>query len=488
MQNDSRRETMQVFFLLSLAIATYANSLLNGFIYDDIQQILENPYVHSFRHVRGIFTTSVWSFQGAEGILSYYRPLMTFGYMICWKFFGSIPLGYHIVSVVMNGVIVLLVFFVGRRLFRDDMVAFAAAAIFALHPVHTESVAWVAGVTDLELTFFYLVTFWLFLDMSRVGSPRVWLRSILMTASSALALLSKEQAATLPVLATLYEHFYRDDRAETTFYQKFSRYGTLWATVSVYLLVRSHFLGAFLPGTRHDSVSHYEVILSALSLVGKYIGKLLWPAHLALFYDIHKSTTLFQPGVILGLASLVVCCLLFIWTGMRRPASFALVWFLLTLAPVLNMRWMVSNVFAERYLYLPSVGFSWLAAYGVRKLWLFLDPRPAVLRGALAFSLGAIGIVCVIKTVRQNTVWRDQETFIRHSLASSSDGGFTRANLGAIDWDRGDVAGAEREWLQAFSEQPKNTSPPVAPAPLWRPRPPEPCGIQPFSPAECTSP
>jgi len=455
-KNQSRREINQVCFLLFLALATYANSLLNGFIYDDSQQILENPYVHSFRHVREIFTTSVWSFQGAEGILSYYRPLMTFGYMICWKFFGSVPLGYHIVSVVMNAVIVLLVFFVGRRLFRDDVVAFAAAAIFALHPVHTESVAWVAGVTDLELTFFYLLTFWLFLDISRVGTPQVWLRSILMTASFGLALLSKEQAATLPVLATLHEHFYRDDHAATTFYQKFSRYGALWATVSVYLLVRSHLLGAFLPGTRHESVSYYEVILSAVSLVGKYIGKLLWPVHLALFYDIHKSTSLFQPTVILGLVSLAVCCLLFIWTGMRGPASFAVVWFLLTLAPVLNMRWMVSNVFAERYLYLPSVGFSWLAAYGVRKLWLLLDLRPAVWRGALAFSLGALGIVCVIKTVRQNMVWRDQETFIRHSLASSSDGGFTRANLGAIDWDRGDMAGAEREWLQAFSEQPKN--------------------------------
>src|ERR1700730_16482780 len=316
MKNDSRRETTQVCFLLFLAIATYANSLLNGFIYDDFQQIVENPYVHSFRHARAIFTTSVWSFQGAEGILSYYRPLMTFGYMICWRLFGSVPLGYHIVSVVMNGAIVLLVFFLARRLFHDDVLSFIAATIFALHPVHTESVAWVAGVTDLELTFFYLLTFWLFLDISRVGSPHVWLRRFLMTASFVLALLSKEQAVTLPVLATLYEHFYRDDRAETTSSEKFSRYGVLWATVSVYLVVRAHLLGGFLPGTRRESVSYYEVVLSASSLFGKYVGKLLWPSHLALFYDIHKSTSLFQPGVLLGLASLLFCFALFVWTGM----------------------------------------------------------------------------------------------------------------------------------------------------------------------------
>jgi len=455
-RNDSRRETTQVCFLLLLALATYANSLLNGFIYDDFQQIVENPYVHSFRHVRAIFTTSVWSFQGAEGILSYYRPLMTFGYMLCWQVFGSVPLGYHIVSIVMNGVIVLLVFFLTRRLFHDDALSFIAATIFALHPVHTESVAWVAGVTDLELTLFYLLTFWLFLDLSRVGRPGLWIRRILMAASFGLALLSKEQAATLPLLATLYEHFYRDDRGETTLREKVSRYGELWALLGVYILVRSRLLGALLPGSRRESVSYYEVVLSAASLVGKYIGKLLWPIHLALFYDIHKSTSLFQQGVILGIASLFVCAVLFVWIGMQRPASFAVVWFLLTLAPVLNIRWMVSNVFAERYLYLPSVGFCWLAAYGVRKLWSLLELRPAVWRGVLACSLGALGILCVIGTVRQNSVWRDQETFLRHAVASSTDASFTRANLGAIYWNKGDLAGAGREWLQAFRERPDN--------------------------------
>ena len=456
MQNDSRRETMQVFFLLSLAIATYANSLLNGFIYDDIQQILENPYVHSFRHVRAIFTTSVWSFQGAEGILSYYRPLMTFGYMICWRLFGSLPLGYHMVSVVMNGAIVLLVFFVARRLFHDDVLSLIAATIFALHPVHTESVAWVAGVTDLELTLFYLLTFWLFLDMPRVGRPGLWVRRILMAASFGLALLSKEQAATLPVLATLYEHFYRDDRRESTLRQKVSRYGLLWALLGVYILVRSRLLGSLLPAHRSISISNYEVILSAVTLVGQYMGKLLWPAHLALFYDFHKSTSLLQPGVILGHASLFACAILFVWTGIRRPASFAVVWLLLTLAPVLYIRWMVSNAFAERYLYLPSVGFCWLAAYGVRKMWSFLELRHSLWRAALTCALGALGIIYVIETVRQNLVWRDQETFIRHSLASSPGGSFTRANLGAIYWDRGDLAGAEREWLEAFRERPDN--------------------------------
>jgi tetratricopeptide (TPR) repeat protein len=455
-RNDSRRETTQVCFLLFLSIATYANSLLNGFIYDDFQQILENPYVHSFRHIRAIFTTSVWSFQGAEGILSYYRPMMTFGYMLCWRLFGSVPLGYHMVSVAVNAAVVLLVYFLAQRLFRDDVLSLVAAALFALHPVHTESVAWVAGVTDLELTLFYLFAFYQFLDVSRIGRPGQGVRRALMAASFVLALLSKEQAATLPVLATLYEHYYRDDRGDTTPRQKLSRYGVLWALLVVYIAVRSILLGGLLPGSRHESISYYQTMLTAASLVGKYLGKLLWPVHLALFYEIHKSTSLFQTEVILGLASLLAVGMVFVWTGMRRPASFAVIWFLVTLAPVLNIRWMVSNAFAERYLYLPSVGFCWLAAYGARELWALLELRSALWRGALVCSLGALGILCVVKTVRQDLVWRDQETFIRHTLTSTTGGSITRANLGAIYWARGDLASAEREWLEAYREHPDN--------------------------------
>src|SRR5215467_2951525 len=117
--------------VLLLAFLAYANTLLFGFVYDDHFQIDANPYVHSFRYVGQIFTTTVWSFQGIEGQTNYYRPLMTFGYLICDRLFQSSPIGFHLVNVLLNCVVVGLVFAVSAALVGDETVALLAAALFA---------------------------------------------------------------------------------------------------------------------------------------------------------------------------------------------------------------------------------------------------------------------------------------------------------------------------------------------------------------------
>src|ERR1700746_2462275 len=201
--------------VLLLALLVYCNTLLNGFVYDDHHQIEQNPYVQSFKYVDKIFTGTVWSFQGLEGQTNYYRPLMTFGFLICNKVFQSFPSGFHVVNVLLNCVVVWLVFLTCSIFFQDDTVALAAAAIFALHPIHTEVVNWIAAVTELELAVFYLAAFILFLRLPSLPPQQKARTGIFMYPCFVLALLSKEQAATLAVLATIYEHFYRADRDST---------------------------------------------------------------------------------------------------------------------------------------------------------------------------------------------------------------------------------------------------------------------------------
>src|SRR5208337_4669070 len=135
----------------------YLNILFNGFVHDDDYQIVQNPYVRSFQYLKEIFTAGVWSFQG-PAVSNYYRPMMTLGYLITYKIFGLRPYGFHLVSLLLHALVVCLVFALTRRLTVDSWWAFVAGACFALHPIHTESVAWIAAVTDLELTFFYLLT------------------------------------------------------------------------------------------------------------------------------------------------------------------------------------------------------------------------------------------------------------------------------------------------------------------------------------------
>src|SRR6266567_7337417 len=362
---ETEREIVTYLMLSVLAFLPYANTLLNSFVYDDYFQVVENPYVHSFRYLGKIFGTTVWSFQGAQGVTNYYRPLMSFGYLLFYQIAGAVPFSFHLANIALNVVVVLLVFSVLRRL-SGERVGLIAAGLFALHPLHTESVAWVAGVTDLELAVFYLLTFLLYLRLPEPEKGYGWRAA--MCGSFVLALLSKEQAMTLPVLVTVFEHFYRLDRAETTLREKVSRYGPLWSVAALYLIVRGLLLGGVASVVSRPGLSWYEVALSGISLLGGYLWKLVWPAHLSAYYVFHKSSHLTDRNVLLGLAALAVCGILFVILWRRvHLLSFALILFFLPLGPVLNPKWMPASVFAERYLYLPSIGFCWLAGWAAVK-------------------------------------------------------------------------------------------------------------------------
>jgi tetratricopeptide (TPR) repeat protein len=117
---------------------------------------------------------------------------------------------------------------------------------------------------------------------------------------------------------------------------------------------------------------------------------------------------------------------------------------------------MLTNVFAERYLYLPSVGFAWLAGAGLARLWRVLAVKPALLHWSFAGGLACVAVLCGARIVTQNPIWLDQDTFIRRTLAASSEAEIARTNLGAIYWNQGDLAEAEREWLRALQENPRN--------------------------------
>lgn len=451
-------------FLMLCAVLPYANTLMNGFVYDDNMQVMNNPYVRNLHHLSEIFTTSVWSYTGVQRFSNHYRPLMTLGYLICYQFFGPLAYGFHLANVLLHTAIVCLLFKLSERMFRDRALAFGAAGLFALHPIHTESVAWVAAVTDLELTFFYLLTFWFFLGLGRprgMGAGpegRRWgLGEVAMVGSFILAMLSKEQALTLPLLATVYEHGYREDRGKTKWGEKLSRYGVLWLLAGAYLLFRIRFLGALAPVLQIAHLSGLQAILSAIALVGRYVGKLLWPVHLCAFYVFHKSESLADAGVMAGIGALMLCGALGVGLWRRgRLASFGLVWLLATLAPVLNARWMAANVFAERYLYLPSVGFCWVVAWGWAGIWGKACRGGAAWRRALAGGMSVLAALSVVRIVTRNQDWQNDIVLYTRTLAASPEALAIRNNLGVVYWNRGDVIAAEREWREVMNHAPNN--------------------------------
>lgn len=357
---SSKPRWICLLVLIVVSLLPYLYSLRNDFVYDDTDQVLVNPYLRDFHHLREIFTTSVWSFVGDfRGSTNYYRPVMSLGYLFCYQLFGPHALGFHLANLLANVAVVLLVFLVTLKMFRSQAVALAAALLFALHPIHSEAVNWIAAVTELELAVFYLLTFWLFLASARAEGKVSAALQIAMAGSFVLTMLSKEQALTLPVVAAVYEHFFRDDRTETSKLQKVRRYGALWLLAAVYLLLRVRYLGGLAPNYDWPKFGTKDTLIAALALIGKYCWKLLWPAELCVYYVFPDNVTALYPWALRGVVALAICLWAFVtvWKS-NRQAAFGMVWLLAGIAPVLNIHWMSSNPFAERYLISPRWAFA----------------------------------------------------------------------------------------------------------------------------------
>ncbi|MGB7848337.1 MAG: tetratricopeptide repeat protein [Candidatus Acidiferrum sp.] len=449
-----RIEKMSVVLLFVLAAACYVNTLFNAFVYDDELQILQNPYIKSWEYLPAIFRTTVWSFIGSAGETNYYRPLMTLTYLALWKAFGNLPLGFHLFNLLVNALVVTCVYYAGRELFKDQWAAVVAAALFAVHPVHTETVSWIAAVPDLEATLLCLLAFFVYAKSPEIG----WKRQALVVLCFLLALLAKEPALMLVALLVYYEHFVREGRNETTFVVKVKRYLPACAAGAGYLLLRIALLGKLAPVLQHAQVTWPQAIYSAFALVSEYARLLLWPARLSAFHVFHVSNSFEETSVLLGAGIVVASAVLALLFHRRWPAAaFCIVWIGVTLAPVLNARWMAANVLTERYLYLPSVGFCWLAGWVAKGTWNFLNEKKnaqTALRVALCAAGIALAVLGTAKTWARNRIWSDDVTLYTKTLETDPDSYVMHMNLGVNYYEKRDFARSEQELRRALALKP----------------------------------
>jgi protein O-mannosyl-transferase len=445
-----------ISLLILIAFLCYGNILLNGFVYDDDQQILQNPYVKSWHYLPQIFGTTVWSFVGQAGATNYYRPLMTLSFLVLWQVFGPLPFGFHLFSILVNALVVFLVFDVGCRLFNDRRIAWIGALLFAVHPIHTEAVDWIAAIPDLETAFFILLALSL---LARPGNMD-WKRSLGVQASFLLALLCKEPALMFGLLAIVFQHGVRTDRQNTTMTRKLLQDLPFCVIGLGYLTLRIALFGKVAPVLQHPNVSWSQTIYSAFASIADYTRLLVWPAHLSAFHVFHPSNSLGDPRVLAGIGIFVLAIAGILKLHKKSPpAAFSILWIGVTLGPVLNARWMAANVLTERYLYLPSVGFCWLAGWCAAQLW---DAVPRLgtsfrgLRLVVPTAIGAAAVLASAATISRNTDWRNDLTLYTRTLQTDPDAHIIRSNLGGVYFDSGQVQRAGREWEIALAGKPDN--------------------------------
>jgi protein O-mannosyl-transferase len=444
-------------FLFIVGALPYLNTLWASFVYDDNYQIVQNPYIRSFGYLKQILTTPVWSFKYARVPTNYYRPLMSLEYLVLYKMYGPLAYVFHLANLLTNAAVAILLYAVTRRLFNSKPIAFVAALIFALHPVHTEAVAWIASVPDLQLAAFLLITFWFYLDLGEPERKRWW-TPIAMTCAFLLALFSKEPAVAFPVIALFYEYALRADRQQTNWKQKLGRYGPLFLATGVYLCARVALIGGLIPRLQRPRLSWPSALLSAVSLFGQYMNKLVWPVPLKMFYAFNAVNNPVDLGFLIGVAWILALGFLcwYFWKR-NRLLVLPILWTVATLGPALNARWMPGNVFAERYLYVPSMGFCWLASIGLLALWDAKRIRPFVWArvaltaiALLSLSLSALAIVA------RNRVWYSDLRFFADGVRQTPDNSNLRSDLGFAYWDVRDHTHAIEQWNISVTKDPNN--------------------------------
>jgi len=444
-----------IMIIIAISCAVYGNTLRNGFVYDDVPQVVQNPWIREIRFIPEIFSTNVWAFQGIS--TNYYRPLMHISFMLSYVLFGLAPWGFHFVNVILHAGVTLLVFLISSRFFQasnpsasriSPMLPFMAAVLFAVHPIHTEVVAWVGGVTDLSFTLFFLLALYLYLLSAESGVHKKGL-SLLSVASFFLATLCKEPALTFPLILVAYDYSFSREAPHPLDYLK--RYAPYLGAAAVYFILRVIALGGLAPVRRHGELSAYEFLINVFPLFRQYLGKLLLPTHLNAYHVFLPISSILEPNGLLSLATAMVFAgAVLLALKKSRPAFFALAMVLVPLLPALYIPGAGENTFAERYLYLPSFGLVLLVALLAGRVAL-RKPRWSV---PVATALALVTVLYSLGTVQRNLVWKDDERLWRDVVQHSPNSAVPHYNLASALNAQGRIDEAIAEYQTAIRIQP----------------------------------
>jgi tetratricopeptide (TPR) repeat protein len=430
------RLTLFLALLAFLAAAPYLNTLPNAFVLDDIGIIVENPLIRDVTNVGKIFTTNYWSRgqKGASGIdPGLYRPLTVFTYALDYSVGKLDPTGYHITNLALHVIASLLLFVIALEIFSSPMAAFAAAALFAVHPVHTEAVTGIVGRAEVLATLFFLLAFWFgrlgtISKTPQLGSAK--LRAALYVGAASLfyllGLFSKETAVTLPAVLLVYDWIHREDFLPSPARRKpadaptlafaASRYVAFGVVALVYFAFRKYAVTA--PSNiwvGFAGVTPDQRIFTASRVLMEYLALFIFPHPLSAEYwkpALPLARSLFEPGVLLSLVLWIALGYVAVWSLRKaRPLFFSMACLFITILPVSNIFFPIGVGKAERILYLPSAGFCLCVAW----LYEFLEGKINK-KWLLALPLTAILFVFAILTYNRNFDWENDLTLALSTL------------------------------------------------------------------------
>jgi tetratricopeptide (TPR) repeat protein len=456
--------------------------------YDDPDYVSANPHVQT-----GLTWQSVrWAF--TSGHASNWHPITWLSHMLDWQLFGSNPGPQHLVSAAFHAINTVLLFLVLRRMTGALWQSVSVAALFGLHPLHVESVAWISERKDVLSGLFLLLTLGAYCryvechpasvrnaGFSRLAplevqvgkgsivptpapnrneschrniSPEThWLWYSFALICFALGLMSKPTLVTLPFWLLLVDYWplerFRLDKNDSK-----KALALILEKTPFFLLAAGASVVTFLVqrsgGAVSTTLSFSERVANAMVSYVRYLGKTVWPENLSVLYPHPGHWPAWQVcGA--GLA-LVIIVATVVWLARRRPyVAVGWFWFMGGLVPVIGLVQVGVQSMADRYTYLPSIGLFILIVWGIAEAVEYWHlPRPAVDSLTVATL-----IACAVLTSHQIRFWHDSEALFQRAVEVTSNNYLAYNNLGFDLWKKGRFQEAKENYQKSLAINPQ---------------------------------
>ncbi|HSE98266.1 MAG TPA: tetratricopeptide repeat protein, partial [Blastocatellia bacterium] len=389
------------------------------------------------------FTSSVWAFlqENAWNADIYYRPLFTVLFMLNYAIFGTMAWGWHLVNVLIHVVVTLMVFFTLSEAVERRWTACIAASLFAVHPAHAESVAWISGITDPLMGLFVLPAFYFYLRYRKAGKKCLLTLSLLFFF---LALLCKETAIVLPIMIAYYEVVFLKDTTpiRTRLLRTISLLALYALPLLVYLPMRYLAIGGMFNRQGVKLLSG-DWPLSVPLVAVKYLWLMVAPVGYSIQHYTTPVSSILSVGFI-GPVIIIAALTAGVILNRSHAVAFAAAWFVMWLLPPLaGLRAFDPLYFVqERYLYIPSIGFCFVVAAAV--VWL---AERRVFAGYGEWAGGIIFLALLIiysaVSVKQNRVWHNSLTLLQNAVAVDPQSAYARSALSTAYYAQGDLRAAK---------------------------------------------
>ncbi|NIP27581.1 MAG: phospholipid carrier-dependent glycosyltransferase, partial [Phycisphaerae bacterium] len=352
-----------ILLLVCITAIVYFNSLSNGFVYDDLGTIVENAHIKRLgNYLSSFYNQSYFKISGGEAS---YRPVATLSYYLLYAVSDVNPLGYRLLSFALHIFNVILVYLLAHSMINNKRAAVIAGLLFACHPVNAEAVNGISYNEDLLAAFFFFLAFLSYMRLQPSATEPGYISFILSLFFFLLGLLSKEMAITLPAIVVLYDLILREPVSEKIslkrvraviqdrkyYYAGYLGVSFFYLWLRFFAIYNPEELETQIWGRFIDRVIYLPIIFL------KYIKLSLFPFPLNADYVFSYPTRFLD---VLPVLSLLVVLGLVIYSFFavrnQKAVSFGIWWFFITLFPVYNLI-QIYNPFAERYLYIPLLGF-----------------------------------------------------------------------------------------------------------------------------------